>query len=72
MPWIGYGYQVWLSAGERRRFSLLGIRGQVVHVDPVSKLVIAHTAVRLNAASGPANWEFSALATSVLAEYALK
>jgi CubicO group peptidase (beta-lactamase class C family) len=42
----GYGYQVWIFAGERRMFMLLGIRGQVIFVDPASKLVMVHTAVR--------------------------
>jgi CubicO group peptidase (beta-lactamase class C family) len=72
MAATGYGYQVWLSPGERRRFNLLGIRGQVMTVDPVAKLVLVHTAVRLNAASGPANVEFSALAAGVLTQYGLK
>ncbi|UPJ58266.1 serine hydrolase [Bradyrhizobium sp. 192] len=45
-PYFGYGYQVWLLPGEQRRFALLGIRGQVILVDPISKLVMVHTAVR--------------------------
>ncbi|ULK95199.1 serine hydrolase [Bradyrhizobium sp. I71] len=45
-PYFGYGYQVWLLPGEQRRFALLGIRGQVILVDPASKLVMVHTAVR--------------------------
>lgn len=45
-PFFGYGYQVWLLPGEQRRFALLGIRGQVILVDPASKLVMVHTAVR--------------------------
>jgi CubicO group peptidase (beta-lactamase class C family) len=72
MATIGYGYQVWLASGERRRFSLLGIRGQLMTVDPISKLVLVHTAVRLNVASGPANVELSALTLAVLAQYGLK
>jgi CubicO group peptidase (beta-lactamase class C family) len=44
--YFGYGYQVWLLPGEQRRFALLGIRGQVILVDPASKLVMVHTAVR--------------------------
>ena len=39
-------YQVWLLPGEQRRFALLGIRGQIILVDPASKLVMVHTAVR--------------------------
>ncbi|MFB6447976.1 serine hydrolase domain-containing protein [Bradyrhizobium tunisiense] len=45
-PYFGYGYQVWLLPGEPRRFALLGIRGQFILVDPASKLVMVHTAVR--------------------------
>lgn len=44
--YFGYGYQVWLLPGEQRRFALLGIRGQIILVDPASKLVMVHTAVR--------------------------
>ena len=42
----GYGYQVWILAGERRMFALRGIRGQAIFVDPASRLVMVHTAVR--------------------------
>jgi CubicO group peptidase (beta-lactamase class C family) len=45
-PYFGYGYQTWLFPGEQRRFALLGIRGQIILVDPASKLVMVHTAVR--------------------------
>ena len=44
--YFGYGYQVWLLPGEQRRFALLGIRGQIILVDPATKLVMVHTAVR--------------------------
>ncbi|MDF0494138.1 serine hydrolase domain-containing protein [Bradyrhizobium yuanmingense] len=44
--YFGYGYQVWLLPGEQRRFALIGIRGQLILVDPASKLVMVHTAVR--------------------------
>src|ERR1700730_17985991 len=43
---FGYGFQVWLLQGAQRRFVLLGIRGQMIFVDPASKLVMVHTAVR--------------------------
>ena len=42
----GYGYQVWILAGERQMFVLRGIRGQAIFVDPASRLVMVHTAVR--------------------------
>jgi CubicO group peptidase (beta-lactamase class C family) len=45
-PYFGYGYQTWLFPGEQRRFALIGIRGQMIFVDPASKLVMVHTAVR--------------------------
>lgn len=45
-PYFGYGYQVWIFPGEQRRFALFGIRGQTILVDPASKLVMVHTAVR--------------------------
>lgn len=45
----GYGYQVWITAGERRMFVLRGIRGQAIFVDPASRLVMVHTAVRKQA-----------------------
>jgi len=44
--YFGYGYQVWLLPGAQRRFALIGIRGQVIFIDPSSKLVMVHTAVR--------------------------
>jgi CubicO group peptidase (beta-lactamase class C family) len=45
----GYGYQVWILAGERRMFALRGVRGQAIYVDPASRLVMVHTAVRKQA-----------------------
>jgi len=41
----GYGYQTWLIRKDQPYFALFGVRGQGVYVDPVSKLVIVHTAV---------------------------
>jgi CubicO group peptidase (beta-lactamase class C family) len=43
--YFGYGYQIWLLPGTERRFVLRGIRGQMIFVDPASKLVMVHTAV---------------------------
>jgi CubicO group peptidase (beta-lactamase class C family) len=43
---FGYGYQVWTFPGERRMFAFLGVRGQAIFVDPASRLVMVHTAVR--------------------------
>jgi CubicO group peptidase (beta-lactamase class C family) len=47
---FGYGYQTWLFTDERRMFALLGVHGQAIYVDPASRLVMVHTAVRTNAA----------------------
>jgi hypothetical protein len=37
---------VWLQSGPGRQFSLRGLRGQFVFVDPESKLVLVQTAAR--------------------------
>jgi CubicO group peptidase (beta-lactamase class C family) len=68
-PILGYGYQTWISAGERRRFSMIGIHGQNILVDPVTKIVLVHTAVRPNAAPSSSGVELSALWYAVLAQY---
>ena len=65
-PYFGYGYQVWLLPGEQRRFALLGIRGQVILVDPASKLVMVHTAVRKKPSEPGGLREPLALWTAVL------
>jgi CubicO group peptidase (beta-lactamase class C family) len=44
-PFAGYGYQTWILPGERRMFSLRGIRGQLIFVDPQSRLVMVNTGV---------------------------
>ena len=59
--YYGYGYQVWLLPGERRQFALLGIHGQAIFVDPVAKLVLVHTAVRMKASQDPAALELRAV-----------
>jgi CubicO group peptidase (beta-lactamase class C family) len=65
--YFGYGYQTWLFPGPHRRFALLGIHGQAIFVDPETKLVLVHTAVRLKANKDPAaaelNWLWQALVT---------
>jgi len=47
---LGYGYLTWiiLPGPERRMFSMMGTRGQIVVIDPETKLVMVHTAVRKN------------------------
>jgi CubicO group peptidase (beta-lactamase class C family) len=53
-PYFGYGYQTWIFPGERRMFALLGVHGQAIFVDPSSRLVMVHTAVRQQAAASNA------------------
>jgi CubicO group peptidase (beta-lactamase class C family) len=67
-PYFGYGYQVWLLPGEARRFALLGIRGQIILVDPASKLVMVHTAVRQKPSEPGSYAEVLALWFSVVAQ----
>ncbi len=66
-PFDGYGYQVWIEAGSERRFVLKGIRGQYILVDPTTKLVMVHTAVRQKP-NDPANAETRALWAAVVQE----
>jgi CubicO group peptidase (beta-lactamase class C family) len=42
---FGYGYLLWLFPGDRRQFALVGYKGQYICVDPISKLVMVHTAL---------------------------
>jgi CubicO group peptidase (beta-lactamase class C family) len=58
---FGYGYQVWIMPGDRRMFALLGVRGQSIYVDPTSRLVMVHTAVRRQPGNDPGNIEAGAL-----------
>ena len=63
----GYGYQVWIQSGSRRIFVLKGLHGQFIFVDPGSKLIMVHTAVRQKP-SDPANAETRALWDAVVQE----
>jgi len=63
----GYGYQVWIFPGERRMFALRGVRGQAIFVDPTSRLVMVHTAVR-KLARDPGVRETNALWRSIVRE----
>jgi CubicO group peptidase (beta-lactamase class C family) len=49
----GYGYQTWIIDIEGK-FALLGVRGQGVFIDPVSKVVVVHTAAHGNPRDGTA------------------
>ena len=63
----GYGYQVWLLSGPRRQFSLLGVHGQAIFVDPAMQLVLVHTAVRTKPSGDPATAELYALWRALVA-----
>ena len=70
----GYGYQTWLfppfpGLGERRQFALLGVHGQAVFVDPPSKLVLVHTAVRPKASNDPMGPELNALWAALVRQF---
>src|SRR2546427_473437 len=66
-PFSGYGYQTWIFPGERPMFALLGVRGQTIMVDPTSRLVMVHTAVRKQPSS-PGPSELGALWRTVVTE----
>jgi len=51
-PFFGYGYQAWIFPGGRGSFAFLGVRGQSIFVDPRSRLVMVHAAVRKQPAAG--------------------
>lgn len=63
--YFGYGYQVWLLPDAERRFVLRGLRGQMIFVDPVTKLVMVHTAISPDVFD-PAAAETVALWTAVV------
>ncbi|HYW64271.1 MAG TPA: serine hydrolase [Bradyrhizobium sp.] len=68
-PYFGYGYQTFLFPGAPRRFALMGIRGQIIMVDPASKLVMVHTAVRKQPSEEGSHAEPIALWLSLLAQF---
>lgn len=43
-----YGYQIWISPYDRRRFLLSGLRGQYVLIDPTTKMILVQTALDNN------------------------
>jgi len=66
----GYGYQTWIVPGRRRMFALRGIHGQTMFVDPASKLVLVHTAVRVRPGGDPGLRELNALWYALVEQYA--
>jgi CubicO group peptidase (beta-lactamase class C family) len=67
-PYFGYGYQVWILPGEQRSFALIGIRGQMILVDPASKLVMVHAAVRKQPSDRASSADLIALWLGVVAQ----
>jgi CubicO group peptidase (beta-lactamase class C family) len=65
---LGYGYQVWLMPGERRQFALRGVYGQTILIDPLSHIVLVHTAVRPNATNNVGEAELMALWTALVTQ----
>jgi CubicO group peptidase (beta-lactamase class C family) len=49
---LGYGYQLWIFPGERRRFAMVGVYGQSIYVDPGLKLVMVQTGANATAEAG--------------------
>lgn len=67
-PIFGYGYQVWILPGNRRMFTLQGMDGQRIIVDPRSKLVLVQTAV-WTSDHDPGMREIYALWYALVAQY---
>ena len=67
-PFAGYGYQTWIHAGDRRIFTLRGVRGQLIFVYPQGKLVMVVTAVNKLAVDIPRLREAFALWTAVASQ----
>ena len=66
----GYGYQTWIFPvfDDRRMFALQGVRGQAIYVDPKSRLVMVHTAVRPQSVD-PGTREANALWDAVVRQF---
>ena len=67
--YFGYGNHIWIFPGERRRFALIGVRGQVIFVDPELRLVLVQTAVWKSAGDRMARAELLALWRGVVEQY---
>jgi CubicO group peptidase (beta-lactamase class C family) len=57
-PFYGYGYQTWIFPIKERTFALQGIHGQVIYVQPATKIVMVQTAVfdRAGGTQDPTAW----------------
>lgn len=67
--YFGYGYQFWTFPGDKRRFAFIGVRGQVIFVDPELQLVMVQTAVWKSAGDRAARAELLALWRGVVEHY---
>ncbi|WP_298728988.1 serine hydrolase [uncultured Pseudomonas sp.] len=65
----GYGYQIWLSPGEKRRFLLLGVFGQMIFIDPELKLVMVQTSAAAEAKPARLFKDANALWRGVVQQY---
>lgn len=63
---LGYGYQFWIFPGEKRRFALMGIFGQLIYVDPERKLVVVQTAAAAQPSSAGMRREFDAFVNGII------
>lgn len=67
--YFGYGNHFWVFPGSRARFALIGVRGQVIFVDPALRLVLVQTAVWKSAGDRAARAELLAFWRGVVAQY---
>ena len=67
--YFGYGHQFWTFPERKRRFAMIGVRGQVVFVDPALRLVLVQTAVWQSAGDRAARAELLALWRGVVERY---
>lgn len=67
--YFGYGNHFWVFPGPRPRFALIGVRGQVIFVDPALRLVLVQTAVWKTAGDRVARAELLALWRGVVEHY---
>jgi len=60
-PFYGYGYQTWIFPMKERTFALQGIHGQVIYIQPATKIVMVQTAVfdRAGGSQDPAAWRWN-------------
>jgi len=68
-PHLGYGYQLWLQPGAHRQFSLRGVHGQAIFIDPQAHLALVHTAVRVPPTNDPQAAELAELWRALVARY---